>query len=90
MDKPKLDAKYKREMAQAELLDNARNEIAFAVNTWPGGITRQELGERSGVSKAHVVRYLQGGRDIKLSTLAALAQGLGCRVRISLEIEEDA
>lgn len=87
MDKLKLDMSHVRKMAQAELIDNARNEIAQVVNTWPGGITRRELGERSGVAKAHVVRYLQGGRDIKLSTLAALAQGLGYRVRIKLEAE---
>lgn len=77
---------FDRRLAEETLIFDATEEVARVVEEWPGGITRQALADRAGgMSKAHVVRFLQGRGNPTLRTLAALAHALDHRVVISLE-----
>lgn len=80
------EREYDRLVAEETLIFDATEEIARVVDEWPGGISRQELADRAGgMSKAHVVRFLQGKGNPTLRTLADLAFGLGHRVEIRLD-----
>lgn len=79
------DREYRMLSAEETLILEATEEISRVVEEWPGGMTRRELGERAGISKAHVVRFLQGRGNPKLRTLADLADAVDHRVVISLE-----
>lgn len=41
------------------------------------GITLVELSERSGVPRGSLYRYIDGDRDMKISTIEAIATALG-------------
>lgn len=61
-------------------------EIRRAHARWPGGMSRQELADRAGLSKAYVVRFLQGRQqNPTLGTVVALAAALGFRFRFSAQ-----
>jgi len=80
------DRKYERLVAEETLIFSATEEISRVVEEWPGGMSRQRLADLAGgMSKAHVVRFLQGDGNPTLRTLARLAHGLDHRVVISLE-----
>lgn len=75
-----------RLVAEETLIFDAAEEVSRVVAEWPGGITRQEIADRAGgMSKAHVVRFLQGDSNLTLRTLARIAHGLDHRVVVSLE-----
>ncbi len=48
-------------------------------------ISRSELAERLGKSRAYVTQLLSGGRNLTLRTLSDLADALKCRSRFSLD-----
>ena len=42
--------------------------------------TQEELGNRSGIGRVHVVRIEQGKYDVRIDTLAAIADAFGMTV----------
>ena len=44
------------------------------------GMTQKELEARSGVSQSHITRIEQGLYDLRISTLAQIAAGLGKKI----------
>lgn len=53
------------------------------------GLTQTEVGERMGISQSDVSKLERRG-DTRVSTLRAYARALGGRLRLSLELPEDA
>lgn len=44
------------------------------------GWTQEELGNRSGIGRVHIVRIEQGKYDVRIDTLAAIAEAFGLTV----------
>lgn len=44
------------------------------------GLTQDQLGERSGLTKHYISKVEHGNINVSLATLEALANGLGCDV----------
>jgi DNA-binding Xre family transcriptional regulator len=53
------------------------------------GLTQAEIGQRMGISQSDVSKLERRG-DVRLSTLQAYARALGGRLRLSLELPNDA
>ena len=46
------------------------------------GLTQQELADVSNIGRSHLVRIEQGKYNVRLDTIASIAQALGCKVNI--------
>lgn len=60
------------------------NEVNAALRTQ--GITRRELAKRMGVTPSRVSHLLNDGCDVELATLRQIAEAIGYRWIIQLEI----
>lgn len=47
------------------------------------GLTQQELADVSNIGRSHLVRIEQGKYNVRLDTIASIAQALGCEVSIT-------
>ncbi len=53
------------------------------------GITQKTLAHRIGMNEGQLSRRLRGDYDLRLETLSDLARGLGCRIDVRLECENE-
>jgi hypothetical protein len=70
----------RREKTEAETLAAARLRA---------GLTQAEIGRRMGISQSDVSKLERRG-DARVSTLQAYARALGGRLRLSIELQQDA
>lgn len=63
------------------------NETTFKIESLMElhNLSKKQLAERLGVSKATVSRILSGNRNMTLETLTKVAYALGCRPQIELK-----
>ena len=71
-------AKGKRLLRQEELLFDAQEEIALAMER--ARISKADLAKALGKSRAFVTQVLSSGRNLTLRTWADISTALGCRV----------
>jgi transcriptional regulator with XRE-family HTH domain len=72
------------EFAEEELIVDAAEEIWSAMDK--AKVTKSELAERLGKSKAFVSQVLNGSRNMTLRSLADIAYCIGFRVQVSLQV----
>jgi transcriptional regulator with XRE-family HTH domain len=75
------------EFAEEELIVDAAEEIWSAMEK--AKVTKSELAERLGKSKAFISQLLNGSRNMTLRSLADIAHSIGFRVHLSLEVQAD-
>lgn len=77
------DAENARAFAAEELILDVTEQVRELLEKHD--ISKSELAERLGSSKAHVSQLLNGSRNMTLRTLADIAYALGERVRIRFD-----
>jgi transcriptional regulator with XRE-family HTH domain len=75
------------EFAEEELIVDAAEEIWSAMDK--AKVTKSEVAERLGKSKALISQLLNGSRNMTLRTLADIAHCIGFRVHLSLEMQTE-
>ena len=74
------------EFAEEELIVEAAEEIWAAMDN--AKVTKKDVAERLGKSKAFISQLLNGSRNMTLRSLANIAYSVGYRAKISLERQE--
>lgn len=72
----------RRLLRQEELILDVTETICAVLNE--NKVSRSELAERLGKSRALVTQILSGDRNLTLRTLSDVAEVLGCRMRFSM------
>ena len=75
-----FEAANRQLLRQEELIVDATEALSAALER--SGITKAALAQRLGKSKAFVTQVLSGRRNLTLRTIADVADGLGCRIRM--------
>lgn len=75
----------RREFAEEALIVDVAEQIWAAMDA--AKVTKSEIAERLGKSKAFISQMLNGSRNMTLRSLADIAQCVGYKVRLSLKHE---
>lgn len=71
----------RRQHYEREALALQASELIFELMEQEG-MTKAELAERIGTSRAYVTQVLNGSRNMTIHTLADLAFATGCKIRL--------
>lgn len=77
------DAESRRLYEQERLITWMTEELAAAIQE--SGLTRTQVAERLGSSKAHVTQVLRGDRNLTLRSIADIAWATGYRIHTARE-----
>jgi transcriptional regulator with XRE-family HTH domain len=78
----------RREFAEEALIVDAAEQIWAAMTS--AKVTKSEIAERLGKSKAFISQMLNGSRNMTLRSLADISHCIGYRVNLSLERQDAA
>ncbi len=84
----KIDSPEKERLCAEEELILQTSELLVEAQE-QSGMSRLELAQKLGVSAAFISQVLNGHRNMTLKTAAALAWGLGQKIRIELVACDD-
>lgn len=78
----KVDARTSDTYWVEEAILDFTEEIARLLNE--GNLTRKELAERLGTSKAYVTKILRGSANFTIESMVKIGRALGCKMQIEL------